>query len=74
MKLFPTVACLFALCASVSALEDRRKVPGNNPLYHCPGDLAGDAVEITNVDLSPNPPEKYEPISSLALALVTPAH
>jgi hypothetical protein len=32
------------------------KVPGDNPLYYC-SKPDGDILAITNVDLTPNPPE-----------------
>ncbi|EQK98831.1 hypothetical protein G6O67_000412 [Ophiocordyceps sinensis] len=57
MKFSFTVACLSALLAPVAARGDKMlKVPGENPLYHCAGDRARDGVEITRVDLTPNPP------------------
>ncbi|KAM4056636.1 ML domain-containing protein [Hirsutella rhossiliensis] len=57
MKFPVTVACLSALLAPAAVLgDDRIKVPGDNPLYHCPGDIARDEVQITSVNLTPNPP------------------
>lgn len=68
---FPVVAAyLTALVAPVAAAsiangnapnifrrDDDLKIPGESPLEFCPGDHSKDLVEITKVDLSPNPPK-----------------
>ncbi|KAH6659523.1 ML domain-containing protein [Truncatella angustata] len=64
------VACVAALAGVASArpgwfdesqevvaLDDAKKVPGENPLTYCDANHPNDIVTITNVDLSPNPPE-----------------
>lgn len=43
----------------VVALDDDKKVPGENPLSYCDASHPNDIVKITNVDLLPNPPEAY---------------
>jgi hypothetical protein len=45
----------------VVAFDDDKKVPGKNPLTYCDANHPDDIVEITNVDLLPNPPEAYVP-------------
>lgn len=69
MKFPVTVVFLSALLAPAAALgDDRIKVPGDNPLYHCPGGVAGDEVKITSVNLAPNPPAMYDPTLSPAFS------
>ncbi|KAK9774765.1 putative Phosphatidylglycerol/phosphatidylinositol transfer protein [Seiridium cardinale] len=41
----------------VVTFDDDKKVPGENPLSYCDASHPDDIVKITNVDLSPNPPE-----------------
>lgn len=35
---------------------DDLKVPGENPLYYCPGSPSDDLVVVKHVNLTPNPP------------------
>ncbi|KAI0132560.1 ml domain-containing protein [Xylariales sp. AK1849] len=67
------VACVAALSAAgvASALpgwfgsndqvsvsdDDKKNVPGKNPLTYCQEEHKNDIVEISSVDLLPNPPE-----------------
>lgn len=53
-----------ALQAPISA-KDAEKVPGKNVLTYCDSPDS-DILKITNVDLSPNPPEKYAHLSPCA--------
>ena len=41
---------------SQTVLGDDLKVPGQNPFYHC-STPKGEILDLTYVDLSPNPPE-----------------
>jgi len=45
---------------AIAPLDTTTKVPGDNPLQHCQ-DPKDDILEISNVDLSPNPPKAYVP-------------
>lgn len=41
------------------ALDDKLKIPGDSPLELCPKSHEQDTIEISNVDLVPNPPQAY---------------
>jgi hypothetical protein len=64
-----TAACVAALASVASAVPgwfdaagqgvsvaDASPVPGANPLTFCYDDRSKDLIEITSVDLDPNPP------------------
>lgn len=44
---------------SEAALDDNLKIPGDSPLELCPKSHELDSIEISNVDLVPNPPQAY---------------
>jgi len=48
---------LFGSSQDVIASDDDHKIPGKSPLELCPKDHDDDIIEITSVDLLPNPPE-----------------
>ncbi|KJZ77978.1 hypothetical protein HIM_02615 [Hirsutella minnesotensis 3608] len=55
---FPLAAiCLSAVLAPAIAANEAHKVPGESPLYYCPGDVNKDYLEIDSVNLIPNPPQ-----------------
>lgn len=75
------VACVAALAGIASALpgwfgdaqevvafDDDKKVPGENPLTYCDASHPNDIIEITKVDLLPNPPAAYG--SSLPICFI----
>lgn len=64
MKFFATVVALYAASAygigldfggNQVAIKEDYKVPGDNPLYFCE-DPKDYILDITKVDLDPNPP------------------
>jgi len=48
--------------SAVTPFDDDFKVPGDNPLKHC-ADPSEDILDITSVDISPNPPKPGEVLS-----------
>jgi len=76
---FVTLAATALLASSVSAgilskssvnvADDVFEVPGENPLKHCK-DPATDLLEITSVDLNPNPPKPGNTLSIVAKGTV----
>lgn len=42
------------------ALGDGEAIPGDNPLTYCKKDHSDDLLVLEKVDLSPNPPVKYD--------------
>ncbi|KAK5998314.1 Phosphatidylglycerol/phosphatidylinositol transfer protein [Cladobotryum mycophilum] len=55
---------------SVFPGEDH-KIPGESPLYLCDGDHSDDLVQITKVDISPNPPKPGQDLVITATGTVS---
>lgn len=53
-------------------VDDKVKVPGDNPLYFC-SDPKDDILDITKVDLDPNPPKAYVSILSCHCLALLPS-
>ncbi|ORY65238.1 ML domain-containing protein [Pseudomassariella vexata] len=61
----------FAESQDVTTFDDATPVPGKNPLVFCKDhDLQKDIVSITNVDLTPNPPESGAQLAIQATGII----
>jgi len=68
-----SVLCTFAAASifgSQVVLDDKLKVPGDNPLYFCQA-TDNDQLQIDYVDLTPNPPVAGQPLTVKAAGNIT---